>query len=41
MNKYTNKVNNIRSYMLTALFNAPITIDHYYTKEVLHDMYNI
>ena len=23
MNKYTNKVNNIRSYMLTALFNAP------------------
>lgn len=34
----TTKVKNIKKYMLAALFNAPSTIDGYYTSEVNHDM---
>ena len=34
----TTKVKNIKKYMLAALFNAPSTIDGYYTAEVNHDM---
>jgi len=33
------KVANIRAYLLTALYNAPSTINHYYQQEVQHDMY--
>ncbi len=33
------KINNIRAYLITALYNAPATINHYYTQEVRHDMY--
>ena len=33
------KISNIRSYMITALYNAPSTINHYYQQEVQHDMY--
>jgi hypothetical protein len=36
----TTKVRNIRAYLLTALYNAPTTIDHYYTTLVNHDMAN-
>lgn len=32
----TTKVRNIKKYLLAALFNAPITIDHYYAAEVNH-----
>ena len=32
------KITNIRAYLLTALFNAPVTIDHYYTALVNYDM---
>jgi len=35
----TTKVNNIRSYMLTALYNSISTLEHYYTAEVNHDIF--
>ena len=39
MNSNTTQVRNIKQYMLAALFNAPITIDHYYQSAVNHDFY--
>ena len=33
----TTKINNIRAYLLTALYNAPITIGPYYSAAVRHD----
>ena len=39
MKKNTSKVRNIKSYLLSALFNAPNTINHYYQAEVNHDLY--
>lgn len=33
------KVRNIRSYMLTTLYNAPVTCSNYYKAEVNHDFY--
>ena len=33
------KITNIKAYMVTALYNAPLTINHYYQQEVQHDMY--
>ena len=38
MAKNTTKVQNIKKYLLAALFNAPSTIDGYYRAEVNHDM---
>lgn len=35
----TTKVNNIRNYMLTALYNSISTLEHYYTAEVNHDIF--
>ena len=35
----TTKVRNIKQYLLTTLFNAPITIGNYYSALVNHDMY--
>lgn len=35
----TTKVHNIKNYLLTTLYNAPLTIDNYYSAEVNHDMY--
>ena len=32
-------VRNIKKYLLAALYNAPATIDSYYTSLVSHDMY--
>jgi hypothetical protein len=34
----TTEIRNIKKYMLTVLFNAPSTIDSYYTALVAHDM---
>ncbi len=34
----TTKIANIRAYLLTVLFNAPVTIDHYYQALVNYDM---
>lgn len=33
----TTKVKNIKKYLLAALFNAPSTMDGYYSAEVSHD----
>ena len=40
LERNTTKVNNIKKYLLAALFNAPSTIDGYYRAEVNHDMYD-
>ena len=39
MQKNTTKIGNIRSYLLTALYNSYTTQDHYYRAEVNHDIY--
>ena len=39
LNRNTTKVGNIKAYVLTALYNAPATINSYYQAEVNHDMY--
>ena len=39
IDKNTSKVYNIKSYLLTTLYNAPVTIDSYYRAEVSHDLY--
>lgn len=39
MKNTTTKIGNIKAYMITALYNAPNTINHYYQQEVNHDMY--
>ena len=38
LKRNTTKVNNIKKYLLAALFNAPSTISGYYQAEVNHDM---
>ena len=38
LRKNTTRIKNIRAYMLTALYNAPTTMDQYYTSLVSHDM---
>ena len=38
MAKNTTEVRNIKKYLLAALYNAPVTIDSYYTSLVSHDM---
>ena len=39
LNKNTTKVGNIKSYLLTALYNSVLTINHYYQAEVNYDLY--
>lgn len=39
LKKNTSEIKNIRAYLITALYNAPTTIDSYYTAWVNHDMY--
>lgn len=34
----TSKVRNIKQYLRAMLFNAPSTMDSYYTSKVAHDM---
>ena len=41
MKHTTSKVGNIKAYMLTTLYNAPGTINHYYQQEVQHDLYGV
>ena len=38
LDKNTTAIGNIRAYMLSALFNAPVTIKQYYASLVRHDM---
>jgi hypothetical protein len=35
----TTKIRNIKQYLLTTLFNAPTTIENYYSALVQHDLY--
>ena len=35
----TTKIRNIKSYLLTSLYNSMTTIEHYYVAEVNHDLY--
>ncbi len=39
LDKNTTYIRNIKKYLLTTLFNAPSTIDSYYTALVKHDLY--
>lgn len=41
MKENTSKIKNIRSYLVTVLFNAPSTIENYYTSRVNHDLYGM
>ena len=38
MRENTSKIRNIKQYLRAVLFNAPSTIDSYYTALVAHDM---
>ena len=35
----TTKIHNIKSYLLTTLYNAPLTMDSYYQNAVNHTLY--
>jgi len=39
LNENTSEVKNIKQYLLTTLFNAPVTISPYYQNKVNHDMH--
>ncbi len=39
LQKHTGKIWNIKSYLLTALYNSSLTISSYYRAEVNHDLY--
>lgn len=39
LSKNTTKIHNIRSYLLTCLYNAPSTMRHFYQAEVAHNLY--
>jgi hypothetical protein len=39
MQNTTTKITNIKAYMITALYNAPNTMNHYYQQSVQHDMF--
>ena len=38
MRENTTKIRDIRQYLLTVLYNAPMTMNNYYTALVNHDM---
>jgi hypothetical protein len=40
MKDRNSKVINLKQYMITALYNAPNTINHHYEQEVRYDMHN-
>ena len=39
MRENTTSVSNLKKYLLAALYNAPVTMDSYYTSLVSHDLY--
>lgn len=39
MEKTTTKIRNIKKYLLAALYNAPVTIDNYYSMLVNHEIH--
>ena len=40
LERNTTRIRNIRQYLLTTLYNAPVTIDNYYTALVNHDLHS-
>ncbi len=40
MKENTADIRNIKKYLLASLFNAPSTMEHYYTSKVNHDLYS-
>ncbi len=40
LKKNTNRIYNIRQYLIATLYNAPVTISHFYQAQVNHDMYH-
>lgn len=38
LSKTTTDIKNIKKYLLSALYNAPVTIESYYDAWVKHDM---
>lgn len=41
MKENTTKVRNIKQYLLTTLYNAPMTMSNYYSALVNHDLYGV
>lgn len=41
LHKNVTSIRNIRQYLLTVIYNAPATINHYYQARVNHDMYGM
>lgn len=39
MKRNTGNVQNVKNYLLTSLYNAPLTMEHYYRLAVNHDLY--
>jgi len=39
--KTTSKINNMKAYLMTDLYNAPMTMTNYYRAEANHDMYGL
>ena len=40
LQRNTTHIRNIRQYLLTTLYNAPVTVDNYYTALVNHDLHS-
>nr|WP_275982148.1 DUF6017 domain-containing protein [Ohessyouella blattaphilus] len=40
LKKNTTKVRNIKQYLMSVLYNAPVTMNHFYQAEVNHDFYS-
>lgn len=38
LNNNSSRIRNVRQYLLTVLYNAPLTINNYYQQLVNHDM---
>ena len=41
MQRTTTEIGNIKSYMITALYNASSTMSHFYQQQAQHDLYGI
>ncbi len=37
----TTQVRNMKQYLLTVLFNAPVTIENHYAAQSAHDLYGV
>lgn len=35
----TTQIKNIKQYLLTTLYNAPVTMENHYAAQVNHDLY--